>query len=360
MRPEGVAADNETGAASALRVFHIPSHLAYVAKLVEVGFAPVAAPTGGPMRVGALLALPSWNWFDVLHVHTVELASRSELQATLARARAEDKHLVMTVHDLQPNIESDAAEFRAKLRLVLDTVDATATLTEEARRWLTAEGLLRRHCAVVPHGAALPLEVLGPVSRRPGPGVAAYGGLRPNRDLIVLLKAWQSLSAGARPPLRILLRDVSDEDERRYTTTLRHLRLAAARHADLSLDVQRGFIDAAQLAAWLRQSRVLALPYRSITHSGQMEVAIDVGLGVLAPDVATLRDQVASGPAPDWPITWFPEDTIRHVELFAAGLHTALGQRAVSDDYARRVRRSRSVEYQLIIDAHARLYKTGL
>lgn len=102
-----------------LRVFHVPSHLAYVSKLADDRFASIAAPTGSPLRVATLLGLSSWDWFDVLHLHTVELACRDELRSMVARARGEGKRLVVTIHDLQPNIESDAANFEAKLGLVL-------------------------------------------------------------------------------------------------------------------------------------------------------------------------------------------------------------------------------------------------
>lgn len=37
------------------------------------------------------------------------------------------------------------------------------------------------------------------------------------------------------------------------------------------------------------------LPYRHVTHSGQLEVAREIGLALLAPDVLTLRDQFAVG-----------------------------------------------------------------
>ncbi|GEM_PF-6716467 len=342
-----------------VRVFHVPSHLAYVAKLADEGFTPVPAPSGGPLRVAGLLALSSWDWFDVLHLHTVELASGDELRALAKRARREGKRFVATVHDLQPNIESDVVEFGAKLDLVLDRAEAAATLTEAAHRQLAARGLLGP-CEVVPHGTALPLDVLGSISGQPGYGLAAFGALRPNRDLIGLVDAWQLLPEGARPPLRILLRDVTDEDERRDAATLAALRKAAARHEDLALDVQRGFVDAVELVAWLRRSHVLVLPYRCVTHSGQLEVARDVGLGVLAPDVLTLRDQLGPDQVPAWPVTWVPSETVGDAESFAALLLAASSQRSVSEEYLRTFREFRVAEHQSIVDAHAKLYKAAL
>lgn len=214
-------------------------------------------------------------------------------------------------------------------------------------------------CKIAPHGTALPLDVLGSISGRPGYGLAAFGALRPNRDLVGLLDAWQLLPQGVRPPLRIVLRDVTNEDERRDAATLATLRRAAARYADLTLDVHRGFVDAAALVAWLLRSHVLVLPYRGITHSGQLEVGLDVGLTVLAPDVPTLRDQIASGPEPGWPVTWVPSGTMGDAESFAMGLPAASDERAVSKDHARTVRESRIAEHRSIVDVYAKLYEGG-
>ncbi|MGH3519386.1 MAG: hypothetical protein ACRDQ7_18610 [Haloechinothrix sp.] len=326
-----------------IRVFHVPAHLAYVQTLVGTGFTPVAAPGDcGAMRVADLLAIASWSWFDVLHLHTVELATRDELVALAARCRGERKRLVVTVHDLSPNIEAGYHEHREKLRVALDAAESVATLTPTARR--AVQQISARPCVVVPHGAAFPLDLLHGQPRSGGHGVAVYGALRPNRAFTRLLAAWRQQPPGL--PLRVLVRSVSREDERRYAKTLAELR-EATEHG-VELQILGDFVAPAELLAWLRRSHLLALPYVQITHSGQIEAARDAGLGVLAPDLPTLRDQLAPL---DWPVAWFPPLSPLTDWLFHAAAMPAPAETAV-----RAAWRSRHDEHRAIIDAHAVMY----
>ena len=326
-----------------IRVFHVPAHLAYVQTLAGGGFAPVPSPGGrGALRVPDLLTIGSWGWFDVLHLHTVELATRDDLAALGARCRDERKRFVVQVHDLTPNIESGRGEHIAKLRVVLDAADAAATLTATARAALRE--ITARPCTVVPHGAAFPLDLLHGQPVGVGHGVAVYGALRPNRDYTRLLAAWRLLPR--RLPLRVLVRSVSPDDERRYARTLAELRHATEHGVELQITGR--FVPPAELLAWLRRSRLLALPYCQVTHSGQLEAARDAGLGVLAPDVATLRDQLSPL---DWPVTWFPP-----LAPLTDWLARAVGMPAPTETAVRAAGRSRHDEHRAIIDAHAVMY----
>lgn len=49
-----------------LRIFPVPSHLTYVAKLAGQRFAPVPSPVGRPLRLGELVAFDSWGLLRVL------------------------------------------------------------------------------------------------------------------------------------------------------------------------------------------------------------------------------------------------------------------------------------------------------
>jgi hypothetical protein len=81
------------------RVFHIPSHLSYVSKLACDSFTPVPSPSGKPLRVMDLLALPAWDFFDVLDLHTVELPTAADLASLSSRLWDAGKGLVFTLHD---------------------------------------------------------------------------------------------------------------------------------------------------------------------------------------------------------------------------------------------------------------------
>ena len=120
------------------RVFHVPSHLSYVSKLVGDTFVPVPSPMGAPLRVSDLLGLESWDFFDVLHLHTVELAASGDLAALAARLREAGKGFVFTLHDLVPNIEIDRAAFSEKTRLAVCEASRLVTLTHAAAQQVNA------------------------------------------------------------------------------------------------------------------------------------------------------------------------------------------------------------------------------
>ncbi len=157
-----------------------------------------------------------------------------------------------------------------------------------------------------------------PSAASSGRGLAAFGALRPNRDYVALVRAWRRLRA-PRPPLRLLVRSVDAADEVRYRHVLARLR---RRQADelpgLTLDITTGMVPAADLVAWCRQSAVLVLPYRTITHSGQLELARDLGMPVLAPNVPTLRAQLTDTGARSCPVQWFTPGELKDPARFAA------------------------------------------
>ncbi len=334
-----------------LRIFHVPSHLAYVAKLQAAEFHPVPPPAGRPLRVDELAALDSWDFFDVLHLHTVELATLSHIDRVATRATGEGKSMVFTTHDLVPNIETERVEFGRKTALAARQAGAVVTLTKTAAHRLAQDaGVPASSVRVVPHGAALPVSLIG--GSAGGHGIAAFGALRPNRDLIALVQAWRRLPQ-PRPPLRLLLRSLSPVDRERYAAPLAELDRAARAEPELIVTTTSSVMPPDELASWCRQSSVLVLPYRRITHSGQLELARDVGLRVLAPAVPTLRAQLEDGPA--CPAVWFPRQALDESQRFAGHLQQALSLpwATVNGDA---VREYRTAEHRRLLDAHHDVY----
>lgn len=334
-----------------LRVFHVPSHLSYVAKLAGPAFAPTPSPAGRPLQIGELAAWPSWDFFDVAHLHSVELATINDIERLAARAASEKKRLVFTAHDLVPNIERDRAAFDRKTALTASRAAAVATLTEPAALKLARSiGVPESAVHVIPHGAALPLSSLEDRTIA-GQGVAAFGALRPNRDLLALVRAWATLPA--RPPLQVLVRSVSAADRDRYASVLAELDQVGRAEPELRISTRSDVVPPDDLASWCRQSSVLVLPYRHITHSGQLELARDLGLRVLAPDVPTLRAQLAQGPP--CPTEWFPLGALDEPNRFADHLQRALSLPSPERDGSE-LRRHRTAEHRWLLDAHHELY----
>lgn len=339
----------------------MPSHLSYAVALRADAFRAVRAPTGQPLTIGQLVALPSWDFFDLLHLHTVELATAGELDRLYSRAAARGVRVVLTVHDLLPNIEADSSTYRAKLRLAAHRSDVVLTLTRAAQEQLREDLRLDAAAAgviVAPHGAALSLDVAAkPRWASPeAPAYAVYGALRPNRDVLAVVRAWQLLTTEPRIRLRVLLRSVRPGDEVRDAPTLDSLRRLSSAEADLDLRVTSGFVSEEELVEWLAPASVLVLPYRSVTHSGQLELGRDLGLAVLAPDVPTLRAQLGRDSASMQRVRWYPRADLEVAELLAGHL-TNVAELPLADEAQRQsFLQWRRDERVRLLDLHRQIY----
>lgn len=338
-----------------LRIFHVPSHLTYVAKLTGTDFTPVDSPTGRPLLLSELAELSRWDFFDVLHVHTVELATADDLERVAGRAEHEGKGFVFTAHDLVPNIETDRFEFDLKTALIIRRAGAVMTLTSTAAEQIaTVFGVPVSSVRVVPHGAAMPLSLVG--SQSTGGEVAALGALRPNRDFLSLVRAWRLLPT-PRPPLRLLIRSLKRADELRYEAVLNELEQVKRAVPEVTITTRPDVMPPDDLVSWCRPASLLVLPYSTITHSGQLELARDLGLRAVAPGVATLRSQLDEGPSSS--VECFAPSDLADPHQFAGHLQQALSRPAPAAR-GTGLRDYRAAEHARIIDAHRDAYLSAI
>lgn len=242
------------------RVFHLPSHLSYVSKLVSDAFAPVRSPSGTLLRVSDLLAA-----FD------------------------------------------EKTQFATKL------ASSVVTLTHAAAEQVVARFAVKP--SVVPHGFVMPPGV---VAQRVdlAPGLLVFGALRPNRDLLGLVRAWRLLPA-ARLPLRVLLRSFGESDQNRYASELAEIAEIARVEPDLAVEMTDRMFSPSDLVNMCPRATVLVIPYRSITHSGQLELARDLGLIAVVSDVPTVRAQLSETTGNEHPCVWFPPTVLSNPIDFA-------------------------------------------
>jgi glycosyltransferase involved in cell wall biosynthesis len=337
------------------RVFHVPSHLSYVTKLASPTFQPVPSPSGQPLRLADLLELDCWDFFDALHLHTVELATKDNLAELIQRLRSTGTRLVFTVHDLVPNIETDQVEFEEKTALACSHASSVVTLTGTAALEIAAR--YGKTATVIPHGFAVPPELIGrPMSKRPG--FLVFGALRPNRNLIGLVRSWRLLDA-TRPPLRILLRSLGSADKQRYADELAELDALAITEPDLVVSTSAGVLSHEELVNWCREAHALVMPYRSITHSGQLELARDLGLSAVVPDVPTVRAQITETTGNENAHIWFPAEAVDDVRAFSSYLEKAAkkfdAKASTSDDIAY----CRTREHREVLNRYRVEYEPG-
>lgn len=295
------------------RVFHIPSHLSYVSKLASHSFTPMPSPSGKPLRVVDLLALPAWDFFDLLHLHTVELATAAELALLSSRLRDAGKGLVFTLHDLVPNLETDSTDFAVKTRLAVQAASSVVTLTHAAGGQVRSGFGVKP--TVIPHGYAVAPNL---VSQRGGgaSGLLVFGALRPNRNLLAPVHAWRLLPA-ARPPFRVLLRSFGASDQERYADELAELQGVASTEPDLTVEIITGVLPVGELVERCQHATALVMPYDRITHSGQLELARDLGISAVVPDVPTVRAQLGETEGDEHPCVWFPATALTNSTEFA-------------------------------------------
>ncbi|MGH3624926.1 MAG: hypothetical protein ACRDQ5_24565 [Sciscionella sp.] len=284
----------------------------------------------------------------------MELATVDDISGVTLRAKQEGKGLVFTAHDLEPNIEADRMTFEHKTTLLARRAGAVMSLTGTAVQRLAQRSQIAVSSVyVVPHGAALPLSLLGD-SGTDCTGFAVFGALRPNRDFRSVVRAWRHL-APRRPPLRLLVRSLREPDRQRYASTLATLEDNSCDESDLTVTMTPDVMPPDELVSWCRLASVLVLPYPSVTHSGQLELARDLRLRVVAPDVPTLRAQLDAGP--ECPVVWFRPSDLGDPKRFASHLREALSLPASTID-GHSLHEYRVAEHTRLLDAHHDIYSS--
>ncbi|MGY0386376.1 hypothetical protein ACWZJV_05335 [Nocardioides sp. WG-D5] len=340
-------------------VLQIPSHMTYAKALGPAHTVPeVASPT---LRIADLLAQPRWD-FDIVHLHSLELVTLDNLIRLRKRTVAEGVRLVATIHDLVPNIEANVGDFLIKVAYVASEADHVFTLTPQAADQIAELAPHAEPAEALPHGAAIAIDSIPAVPVSGDGGFAVFGAFRPYRELEILVRAWQRLGE-ERPKLRVLLRSVTRADQERDAALLNLLEETARADPRLHLTFANTMLGDDDLVDWLTGASALVLPYSHITHSGQLELARDIGLPVIAPDIASLHSQLTAGPRKDLPVVWFAPDTLtidafptclRHASELA--LDTAHRSSAIATEDQDHVRAVRLAERTEITERHAEVY----
>lgn len=350
-------------------VLHLPGHTPYARKLRSPRFKPVNGRSDevhvpAAASVQWLLDQATWRFFDVAHLHSVELVAYFQLEELLERLGRTHKPLVFTVHDVIPNIEQDQPEFLRKTSLVISGAQAVSTLTPWARQQLTYHDLVDpARVEVLPHGYAIPpghWPAAGPARPRL-PTLGVYGALRPNRSVEAAIDLWRHLlgSTSFKGTFRLLLRSISGEDVERYPTIL--TKVMGLLGEDLASDVRlmSGVATDTEIVGFCRASSAILLPYRWVSHSGQLELAYDLGVPLIAPDLGGLTSQVTFHPFQTLPIHWFDAALLESdagLRSLAQAVGMFLHRQPESSAERERAATYRREEHTDIIERHAVLY----
>lgn len=275
----------------------------------------------------------TWLWehrrsVDVLHFHFVQAHYAGpddrvsavrllKLVAYLLLARVLGYRLVWTMHDLEPTwpLQPAWAERLATL-LVVGLCSDVIVHCEAARELLRLRYSRRRSVTVCPHpglAGAYP-SGLTKAAARERLGIAAdalvygsIGGIRPNKGLEMLLRAFGKLSV----PDAVLLIAGRPWKPDAYVQELQDL---ASRDSRVVF-CPRELTDA-EVATYLSACDVAVFSFAWVLTSSTVTLALSHGIPVIAPRSGCLAEQVG----PDAGIFYAPGD---EEQLFAALEHGA-------------------------------------
>ena len=278
-----------------IRVVHLPASTPYARKLDGGGIEAVngqTLPDGAtvPAAVSArwLVEHRPLNWVDVIHLHHVEFEAIDDLERLLSECHDAGVHVVHTVHDLRAMFGSQEA-LEERFRLLAKAEVAWVTLTPGAAA--EADRVVGSPCraTVIPHGFVVHPDVVpAPRPREARTRYLLFGATRPNREQLATIVNW-SLATRPEDSLHLLMRGISpahlaDRDDvyRVIDTTRNDSRITVT---------MRSYPTDAEITTAAHAADMLLLPYLWGTHSGQLELAFDLGLLPVVSRVGYLHQQ---------------------------------------------------------------------
>lgn len=358
----------------AVRVLHLPARTSYVRKLNSRELLIVngrTTPHGLDIPIDAsfdwLDTQTSLDFFDVLHVHSVEFAATTLVNRVLEKCAQARRRVVFTLHDIIPMFDDPEDTYTEKLKTVCSAANGIVTLTHGAAQalrerspWLNGN----RPLTVAPHG-----YVVVPDHEAWGRGgfskdrieYAMYGAFRPNRDCYVSVVNWYYGLQDQSARLNILCRAFNEIDLKDEKLGLRNLLDFVQQRPDRIRLVVHPFPSDEQVIQFLSECHVLVMPYKWGTHSGQLEIAFDLNLLPVISDVGYYEEQwQVNRPFVDEPvwIRWAGSNPYVRAARLVDSLRTAqevAKERRTSparDEY----RQHRTREHDELLKTHLQVY----
>ena len=237
--------------------------------------------------------------------------------------RPRGRPLVVTAHLLVPPWAGRVQTW-ARRRLY-ESVDAVIVHTREAKARLTSEfGIDPVKVELIRHGAIAHLDALGDGAPLPpelraveGPVVLAFGIMRPDHALDVLLEAWKRVSGAelwvVGPPQMPIA--------------------PLARDAPANVRFVPRFVNDREIPAFFRRADVVAMPYRRMESSGVLATALGFGKPIVGTPVGAFPDLEKIGAADLVPLedpVALSAELTRLIEDVDARARLAAGARAAA------------------------------
>ena len=304
-----------------MRILHVPARTPYARRLVGNEITIVNGQTNdAPIPRDAslqwLIRTNDFSSFDVLHLHSIELVDLKTLKNALKQCKTYRKGVVFTAHDVSPMFSDDQKEYGKALKVILNAGALITTLTPSAANYISEKYRIpAEKIVVIPHGNVLPLD--DPRwSKQSGAQdslrkiFSIHGGFRPlgmknkNAELRMLTRGISEIEFNANADARETIRVVRSSD-----------------NVDLRLIP---FPSDNEIADFVQNSDIVLMPYKWGTHSGQLELAFDLGLPTVITDVGFYRDQYSMVPSaqvikPIW-VNWTDSNEYQYGSRLLEGI----------------------------------------
>ena len=355
-----------------VRVLHLPCDLPYTQKLSSpvihvINGTRLADESEVPWKVTFdwLCAREDLTFFEVLHIHFFEGTPLETLHRALDKCLSGGRRIIFTVHETAPMFPRHRPAYQAGLDTICAAAHRVITLTRGgAAALLTRVPCVEGRLVVIPHGFVLDPDA--PAWGRAGSGgprveYALYGAFRPNRDTYTLLLNWYFGLLHHRARLNILSRAIAPRDLQDPALHLPQIMAFLQGASERIRVVMAPHPTDEQVVDFLSRCDVLLMPYTWGSHSGQLELAFDLGLLPVISDVGFYAEQWQASrghvPEPLW-FNWSDGHVDRYGARLLDALLTAQDRIEAGGQPANRAayRRHRVREHAELLRAHLQVY----
>lgn len=347
-----------------VRVVHLPARTPYAWKLHNRDLKIVNGSTLQDGRVVPADVTATWllghrpfSWFDVLHLHHIELEELETLERLLDACDAARIRVVHTAHDVHAIFRSDE-ELHKRLRLLASTTANWVCLTPGSAATLTKIVGRNVNSAIIPHGYVADPDLLEGKQRNPAIGhrrSLLFGAARPNRDQLSTVVNWSLSTEDPKHELQLLIRGFGPAHFSDPSNQISRLIDAIRADPRIKTAMRSYPTDQEVIEAGLAADALL-LPYLWSSHSGQLELAFDLNILPICSSVGYFHEQREQHGSlvsePEW-FDWTHGNPYLFGERFVAALERATerlarGTRRLDRDFIE-YRRS---EHEQILDRY--------
>lgn len=234
------------------------------------------------LLISILIERPSilhFQWFPFM-----EFCSVDNLYVALIKFLRPKQQIVLTVHNVYPHDMSDTNKVKYRNRFIrMDKyINHYIVHVDSSKKILIDDfGISEKKIKIIPHGIFTPTYVPKSVKNKKGQHILMYGNNTPYKGTDLLLDALQEL------PLEII-RDVTVTIAGKTSDSYyKELKVKAR---DLNVVIIPTFIPDHQLYELIDVADYIALPYRDISQSGVLLLALFFKKPLLVSDLPSFKE----------------------------------------------------------------------